>query len=421
MTVIYDLIFLIFGVLYFPYLIIKRKWHSGFKMRFGFLPKELKLALAQKPHIWIHAVSVGEVMAVMGLVRKIKETVPHVGIVLSTVTPTGHALARAQMDADDIVIYAPLDFSMVVRCFIHEIRPVLYILAETEIWPNMFSALAKRGVPIVQVNGRLSDKGFKRYYSVRFFLRSVLSCVRIFCMQSTLDRERMLSLGVPEENVFAVGNMKLDQTESPERFGLEDIFKGWKDPVWVAGSTHPGEEDIIIKVFKTLHISFPDLRLVLAPRHIERAGIVASLLRQHGLGFQRLSKLLEGEALQKNIVVVDTIGHLKYLYSIASLVFIGKSLCAHGGQNMIEPAVLGKPVVVGPNIENFKGIMEILLQAKAILQVKTKTELRNTVDKLLRDPAFARKIGQSAKDAIQMHQGATERTLEKLSSLLKTL
>ncbi len=421
MSIVYDFIFLMFGIFYLPYLMLKRKWHRGFGMRFGFLPNDLKRLLAQKPHIWIHAVSVGEVMAVMGLIRKIKQTVPQIGIVLSTVTPTGNALARTQVEADDIVIYAPLDFSFVVRRFIQDIRPVLYITAETEIWPNMFSALAKKGVPVVQVNGRISDKGFKGYFAVRFFLRSILKCVWMFCMQSPLDRERILALGVPEEKVHTVGNMKLDQIEDAERFGVENIFNGWRGPVWVAGSTHPGEEDIIIRVFKTLRISFSELHLVLAPRHIERSEALLSLFRQNGLAVQRLSKLVEGEALQSSIVLVDTIGHLKNLYHIADFVFIGKSLCGYGGQNMIEPAALGKPVIVGTNTQNFKGIMEILLQKNAILQVRTKIELRNIVDKFLRDPAFARKVGQNAKEAIQAHQGATQRTLEKLSPILKNL
>jgi 3-deoxy-D-manno-octulosonic-acid transferase len=421
LVIVYDLIFVVFCILYSPFLFLKRKWHKGFGMRFGFLPAELKRALAQKPHIWVHAVSVGEVMAVMNLVKKLKQRVPHIGIVVSTVTPTGYALARTQMDEQDLVIYAPLDFSAAVHRFIHHIRPVLYIIAETEIWPNIFCALAKKGVPIVQVNGRISDKGFRRYFAVRFLLRPVLKCVRMFCMQSPLDRERILALGVAEEKVHAVGNMKLDQADDPERFGFGNVFRAWKGPVWVAGSTHPGEEDIIIKVYKTLRISFSNLRLVLAPRHIERADAVGSLFKQHGLSAQRLSKLLEGEALHSDIVLVDTIGHLKHLYCVADFVFIGKSLCGYGGQNMIEPAALGKPVVVGPNTQNFKGIMDILLQNKAILQVRSKIELRNTMDKLLRDPAFARKIGQSAQSAIQAHQGATERTLEKMAPILKNL
>ncbi len=418
MVVLYDLIFVVFAILYVPYLVIRRKWHPQFRMRLGRIPRYLVQRFRDQPQIWVHAVSVGEVMTVVGLVQALKRRYPHHGIVLSTVTTTGYEVARAQLAPEDAVIFAPLDFSPIVRHLVRVIRPVLYVTAETEIWPNIFYALHRRFVPIVMVNGRLSDKGFRRYHLGRWFIYRVLQYVRFFCMQSELDAERVTALGASPAKVAVTGNMKFDQAGHGAAHKVDAVVGSWTGPVWIAGSTHPGEEAIVLHVFKQLRLEFPLLKLIVVPRHVERVDEVAAIIRQEGLECQRYTELENGGALTGRILLVDVIGRLKGLYAVASVVFVGKSLCGRGGQNMIEPAFFGKPVIVGPQTQNFKSIIELLIRRQAVSVVRNPQELRDVLKDLLRDPVKAGAMGARAREVVMDQQGATVRTLEIITNIL---
>lgn len=415
MFLLYDLIFIIFAMLYLPYVILKKKWHDGFKMRFGFLSSDLKKKLQQKENIWIHAVSVGEVMAVKGFVDKLQSTYPDRQIVVSTVTTTGNDLACKQFP-NAIVIYAPLDFSLSVRAYLNAIKPVLYAAAETEIWPNIFYALHRRGISIFQVNGRISDKSYPRYKSVAFIIKHVLAYVDCFCMQTQEDAERIKDIGAKEDRVFVTGNMKFDDCLSGQPHVYGQIYENDYGPVFAAGSTHPGEEEIVLNVYKRLREKFSDLSLILAPRHIERVAEVEGILAQHQLVYTKFSDILEKQHKADDIILVDTIGHLRDLYSYATVVFVGKSLVGVGGQNIIEPAAFGKPVIVGPYTENFRATIELFLKGDALIVIPDEQGLFQSVLGLLDHPNQAVSIGTNGKNIIESQQGAVSKTLRYITA-----
>ncbi|MCK5579638.1 MAG: 3-deoxy-D-manno-octulosonic acid transferase [Candidatus Omnitrophica bacterium] len=418
MFILYDIIFILFAVLYFPYVIIKGKWHAGFWARLGFVGAKDFSRLRSKKNIWIHAVSVGEVLAIVTLIEEMKQQCPEHQIVVSTVTPTGYALARQKLSKEDVIIFAPLDFSWIVRHYAKLIHPEIYVTAETEIWPNLFLALSKRGIPVIQVNGRISDKAYRRYRRVRFILKKVLGCVSAFCMQSRTDASKVVALGAPSSKVQVVGNVKFDGLSATTPYGFADIGLEDQTPLWVAGSTHPGEEEIVLDVFKKLKSEFPDLRLLIAPRHVERAGEVAQIVKQADLSPVRFSQIKKASISEDAVIVVDEIGHLRGLYGLAKIVFVGKSLIGHGGQNILEPAAFGKPIFIGPNMQNFKDIAQLFLDADAVVQVKDANDLLVQLSHLLNNPQKMDLLSQKAQDLVQKHQGATAQTLQIIAEFL---
>lgn len=418
MFIIYDFIYLLFSLLYFPYLFLKGKWHKDFPIRFGKFNQSLINTLGEKKNIWIHAVSVGEVLVVLQLVKKLKEKYPDCRIVFSTVTQTGQKLARENFSKDDVVIYAPLDFSWIVRKYINLIQPKIYIATETEIWPNLYTALYKKGVPIIQINGRISDKSFKGYKRVKFLTKKVLSCVTVFGMQSDLDKERIKELGADQRKIHVVGNIKFDY--QPLKGVLNQTSLGFKnqDELFIAGSTHPGEEEIVINLYKELTKKFSNLRLVIAPRHIERASEVVNLIAQAGFTAVKFSESKDVQMTSEKMIVIDEIGHLAELYSLAKIVFIGKTLKVGGGQNMIEPCFYGKPTFVGPLTENFRDAVKILLSEKALIEVQDSKELFEQITVFLNNPEKLQSIGVAAKKTVEKYQGATNKTFELISKVL---
>jgi len=415
MVFIYDILFILFSLLYLPYLLLKRKWHAKMGMRFGFFKKEA-LGLADKKRVWIHAVSVGEVMVIRNLIKKIKTAYPTYQIVVSVVTPTGFELAKTVMSDGDTVIFAPVDLSFAVRKYVRLIDPVLYLNAETELWPNFLTALHARNIPIIQVNGRISDSAFKGYKFFRFFFKRILSYVTYFCMQGELDKKRIEAMGAPEEKVYAVGNMKFDDVSTADVHGLPPVLTHSNETIFIAGSTHPGEEEIILDVARSIERQFPYLRLILAPRHPERASEIMRLCTQKGFTAVKFSQIKD--VLNEEVVVVDTIGHLRSLFSLGDVVFLGKSLTVKGGHNIVEPGCFGKPIVIGPFMENFRDITKIFLENDAVIQVKDKSELQTAVVRLLQDKALRARLGNNARNAVEKYRGATEKTFEVVSSVL---
>lgn len=411
MGLFFDLLFLIYFLLYLPILLLRGKWHSGMTARLGFIPEDVRARLAGRRNIWLHAVSVGEVIAVQGFIGRLRSEYPERQIVLSVTTKTGHSLALRKYQDGVIVVWSPLDFSLTVRNFVDAIRPEIYIAAETELWPNLFARLSREKVNILVVNGRISDEAFPRYRMVRWLLKSTLSRVSAFCMQSELDAQRIIELGAPVERVRNVGNVKFDIVSDappalPQDFGFEE-----RQMVWVAGSTHPGEEEIVASIYDGLKSSFPGLRLAIAPRHPERAGSIAEMVKKIGFRPVLFSSYRKTSLAPEEVLIVDTIGNLLQLYSVATVVFVGKSLTVGGGHNIIEPAVFGKPVLIGPKMHNFKDIARAFLDGGAVIQIADAFVLKRELARLLSSPEERAQLGQRAREVIRRNRGAIERTL----------
>ncbi|MDP2941243.1 MAG: 3-deoxy-D-manno-octulosonic acid transferase [Candidatus Omnitrophota bacterium] len=419
MFILYDLIFLIISLFYLPVYLFRGKFHRGFAARLGFLPKGLTLG---RP-IWIHAVSVGEAMAVRPLVRELKKTWPGKKFVLSTVTPTGNKIAQGIAGGDDLITFLPLDFSFIVKRVIRRINPCVFIIVETEIWPNLISRLYKNNIPIVLLNARISDKSFKGYRMIKFLMQPILRKVGLFCVQAQRDAERLLFLGASPEKVKVTGNMKFDLNDCTDyrndytdyriKLGLNS-----GERLLVAGSTHPGEEEIMLQAYKGLLRRFPDLKLLLAPRHPQRSGAVAGIASRFAFHPVCVSQLPDKcPACSANAVfILDTVGELVSFYCAADIVFVGGSLVKRGGHNILEPAAAGKPVIFGPFMFNFRGISELFLKNEAAFLARGPEELEEKISWLLSNPARAAELAVAGRRLIQDNQGATRRNLEYIKA-----
>jgi 3-deoxy-D-manno-octulosonic-acid transferase len=423
MFIVYDLIFLAFSIIYFPVYLFKRKFHRGFLLRLGILPKDIQL---NNP-IWIHAVSVGEVMAIKELVKELKKVYPTKKFVISTVTPTGNKIAVGIAGKEDFVTYLPLDFSFIVRRSLNRIKPSLFIIAETEIWPNLITQLYKRKIPLILVNARISDRAFSGYRKIKLLVKPVLEKLSLFCAQTDRDAQRFQALGVPREKIRVTGNMKFDTTDYTDKritdytdyktkLGLKDNEK-----ILVAGSTHPGEEEIILGVYKKLLDEFSDARLLIAPRHPERSGEVQNIVIKYGFNPLRVSQFASLPVCQLNrpaVFILDTIGELLSFYAIADIVFVGGSLSKKGGHNILEPATGAKPILFGPYMFNFRDIAELFLDNRAAVQVNSQEELKIKIKELLSKPEEAADLGRRGRDLISKNRGATQRTLDIIKRVI---
>lgn len=415
MILIYDLINLLIALIYLPIYLFKGKFHSGFRARFGILPRDLSL---DKP-IWIHAVSVGEAMSIKGLVQGIRKLYPQKKLIFSTVTPTGNKIAKDISQKGDLVTYLPLDLSFIVRKTLNLIRPEIFIIAETEIWPNMISCLFKMNIPVIVVNARISDSSFKGYSRIKFLLKPVLNKVSLFCAQTELDAERLLSLGLHKDKVKVTGNMKFDIKDCTDpKKDFSDLKNklglGAKNKLFIAGSTHPGEEDIILRAYKDLLKEFPSLRLLIAPRHPERTTEINNIAQSFSFKPIPISSL---EAKKNNtasdeVFILDTIGELVSYYNIGDIIFVGGSLIKKGGHNILEPAALGKPVIFGQHMFNFRDIADLFIKNKAGIVVNDLEQLKKSIAELLLDPIKADELSGRAKELILQNKGATERNLK---------
>jgi 3-deoxy-D-manno-octulosonic-acid transferase len=417
MQTLCDFLFIIYIILYLPMLIISGKWHSGFRDRLGIIPQEIRESLAETRNIWVHAVSVGEAAAVQGILLGLRRDYPGHRVVITVTTKTGYFFAREKYRDLALVLWSPLDLSITVNKFIRAIRPSIYIVAETELWPNLFFALYRRNVPIVIVNGRISDRAFPRYRLARKLLRKTIRRVKIFCMQSRLDANRIIEMLADPNTVHVTGNLKFDN--APESVAILPSVYGLasENRVILGASTHPGEEDILLDIFHSIKGADPDLRLVLVPRHPERASSIAEAVRRSGFVPVLLSA--NPDALhQQEVLIVDSIGHLVSLYSLARVVFVGKSLTVKGGHNIIEPAVFGKPIVIGPHMQNFRDIAQAFLAENGVLQVADAAGLKATVKKLLEEPDLCRSLGHRARMTVHSNRGATARTLDLIRSVM---
>ena len=421
MFIVYDFIFLIFSLIYLPLLILRKKIHRGIWLRAGL---SVLRDRTDRP-IWLHAVSVGETMAIRNLFQSLKQEYPSQRFVISTVTPTGNKIAKSFAQDTDSVIYLPLDLSWVVRKFIRKINPSLFIITETELWPNLLTSLSRAKVKIVVVNGRISDRSFRGYRLVKFLLKPILEKIDLYCVQSNLDLQRLTSLGVSPAKVKVTGNMKFDSINQEdfkkERLQLRDKLRLTPDDkLWLSGSTHEGEEKIILDVYRKLLTDYPNLKLLLVPRHPQRAGeIEREIIR---FGFRPLSlsqyNAEDNRLLADNLIfILDTIGELRDYFSIAELVFMGGSLVKIGGHNLLEPAGFAKPIIFGPYMFNFRDIAKSFLDNQAAIMVNDSRQLRDALIVLLNDSLKARDLGQRARQLVLQNQGSTLKNIEWIKSI----
>ncbi|MBF0490612.1 MAG: 3-deoxy-D-manno-octulosonic acid transferase [Candidatus Omnitrophica bacterium] len=411
----FNFLFFLYALIYLPYLLLTGRWYKDYGCRFGIFPTSLKERLKGGDSVvWIHAVSVGEIMAIVPLIAKIKAFSPKDTVVVTVTTKTGYALAQSKLSSSAVVIPSPLDFSWVTKSFVRLIHPKIYIAAETEIWPNLFNSLYQQHIPIVIINGRISDVSLGRYKMIQFLLKGILGKVSLFCMQGDLHARRIVELGAPADRVVTVGNIKFEDLSLTSQQVLDLSFLRNR-LLWVAGSTHPGEEEIILNVYRRFK---DDCSLVIAPRHVERSASIVKLVESQGLKAVRFSQVSSGVVSPNTVVVVDTIGQLRSLYAKASFVFVGKSLCVGGGHNIIEPAVYAKPIVIGPLMANFRDITALFKAQDAVLQVHDDGQLEGAVGRLINDEKLRLELGQKALEVVRANQGALDRTLKLIEKWL---
>jgi 3-deoxy-D-manno-octulosonic-acid transferase len=378
----------------------------------------LRAADAIAPAGWIHAVSVGEAIAAAPLVAGLRRLYPALPLVMTTTTETGARVVRDRYAHDVTHRYFPLDLPGAVRRVVDRIDPQFLIVMETELWPNLLIDLARRDVPVMIANGRLSDRSFPRYRLARRFLAPVLESITVYAMQSDEDARRAIALGAPAERVFVTGNLKADAMPDAGRatelwHRLLGLSPGQR--VWIAGSTHAGEDAAVLAAHRALIATRPDLALVLAPRHPERVRDVLALARGQGFAVVRRSELPRARGTGA-VIVLDTVGELAQLYAVADVVFVGGSLVPAGGHNMLEPALRRKPVLFGPHTENFREAASALTQSGGGIVA---AGLAREVGRLLDDRELRRRLGEAAGEAVASRSGAVKETLELVARFLK--
>jgi len=377
-----------------------------------------------RPCVWVHGVSVGEVKAAARLVAEIERTVPDVEVVITVTTDTGQRVARRRYPGRRVEFYPP-DLSWIVNDTLDALRPDLMVLVESEFWPNFLVAARERGIPVALVNGKLSERSARRFGTLAPIARRLMDCIEIFCVQLPLHEKRFRDLGVPRDRIHVTGNMKFDNIPIKQDALRDDAFAtllGTDDgvPIVVAGSTHPGEERALARMHEAMRADGIPLRLVVAPRHPARADTVEADMRREGSEVVRRSRMGPGDRPGRDqIVLLDTVGELERVYARADAVFVGGSLVRHGGQNMMEPASLGKPVVVGRHVFNFRGEVEMLRHVDGIVLVRDAAGVEATLRGWLADPEGAQAMGTRAREVIECSKGATTRTLDCLRPLLE--
>jgi 3-deoxy-D-manno-octulosonic-acid transferase len=397
------------------------KYREGLSERLGWVPERLREGDARKT-IWVHAVSVGEVLAASRLVNELSACAPQYRVLLSTTTRTGQRLARERTGANH-AFYFPLDFPWIVRRYLRVLDPVLLVLVETELWPNLLTACRQNGIPVAVVNGRISDRSLPRYMRLRRLWKGILSGVSIFLAQSQEDVKRIKAIGAPPGRVSFAGNLKFDvRSAEPAPITTtlrEKLPTGTR--VLVCGSTLEGEEEILLDAFHQLLKTIPDCVMILAPRHPERFARVVQLMKnRHELCVRRSNWMKRPAKIKPGtVILLDSIGELASVYALASVAFVGGSLVPAGGHNPLEPAQFAVPVVMGNHYANFRAIIDTLLQAEALKLATTET-LVPMLENLLTDEEAANALGVRALEVFHHESGATGRAVTALLGLLPT-
>jgi 3-deoxy-D-manno-octulosonic-acid transferase len=433
MYLVYSLLTLLFFVVVSPYFVYQairyKKYIGSFRERLGYLP--ISFNLDGEESIWIHAVSVGEALTARALAADLKARYPRLRLFLSTTTMAGQQVAKGSLGrVVDAVFYFPFDWAFIVRRTLNLVKPRLFIMMETEIWPNLLRECRRRGVKTAVINGRISVRSYPRYRLIRPFFRRVLADVDRFCMQSEESARRLIDLGADPARVTMTGSLKFDSLEVPPPSGTgsahgkprERLLRFFRvspsRTVIVAGSTMRGEEAAVLTAFRRVKDTKSHVLAILAPRHPDRFGEVERLARDAGFVTARRSELPIDAEPRADVVVLDSLGELAQLYQVATVVFVGGSLADHGGHNILEPAVYGKPVIFGPHMQNFKEIAEAFLSNGAAIQVRSDQELDDTILALVRDPVQRARLGAAARALVEANRGAKGKTLAVIGELL---
>ena len=428
MYFLYSVLVLAFFVAVSPWFLYQairyRKYIGSLSQRMGYLP--VSFNMDGEPSIWIHAVSVGEVLTARPLVQDLRARYPRLRIFLSTTTLTGQGIARRSVRDVDEVFYFPFDLGMFVRRTLDLVRPRLFVMMETEIWPNLLRECRRRGVRTAIVNGRLSQRSYPRYRLVRGLMRRVLDDIDCFCVQSEESARRFIDLGADPGRVTVTGSLKFDSLDlsanTIQSRARDRVLRYFRlpagRPVIVAGSTMKGEEAAVLRAFRRVRATLPNTLLILAPRHTERADDVEALSQDEGFRTVRRSELAIDAEPRADVVILDSIGELATIYQLATVAFVGGSLVATGGHNILEPAVFGKPIVFGPHMSNFAEIAETFVTNVAAVQVTGAGELEEVMVALMSDPIRRARLGAAARAIVEANRGAKDKSMAALAALL---
>ncbi len=427
MHVLYTVLVIVLAIVLSPWFAYQalryHKYIGNLAQRMGYLP--VSFNLDGDDSIWIHAVSVGEALTARALLADLRQSYPALRIFLSTTTLTGQQVARTRLQDVDAVFFLPFDLPPFVHRTLRLVRPKLFIMMETEIWPNLLRACHRQGVKTMLVNGRISPRSYPRYRMARRFFRRVLADVDRFCMQSEESARRIVQIGADPARVVVTGSLKFESLESPAAAagrGAGRVLRFFRispsRPVVMAASTLKGEEPAVLAAFAAVRRVHPNALLIIAPRKPERFGEVEALARAEGLRVVRRTSLPVDAEPRAEVVVLDSIGELAHLFQVATVVFVGGSLVDHGGHNILEPAVHGKPIIFGPYMQNFAEIAETFVNSQAAIRVEDAGELADVCVRLVGDPVERARLGAAARALVEANRGAKPKTLEAVGQLL---
>jgi 3-deoxy-D-manno-octulosonic-acid transferase len=436
MSLIIDCIYLLAAAAISPMVVYRmvryKRYRAGWAQRFGKITRRYP----EKKCIWLHAVSVGEVNASRTIIEELKKQLPDFEIAISTTTDTGFSRAKELFGANHTVFYFPLDFSPVMRRAFDNIRPAICLLVELEVWPNFVQIAHQSNIPVVVINGRISDRSFSKYRKIKPVVKNIFKKVNLILAQTDQYADRFRQLGSPAEKVIVTGSLKYDTAQIAEKVeGADELANRLKldsgEKLWVAGGTGPDEEKIIIDTYLKLKKQFHNLRLAIIPRKPERFDEVAQLIKQSGFDIIRYSQIKNHSTEKSNtepratsdesrIILGDTMGDLRKFYSVADIIFVGRSLVPMGGSDMMEAAALGKCTIFGPYAFNFQQAVDDLLANQGAIMVRDGQDLLRTMQKCLLEPAFAQTIARNGQETIRKNQGATKKTIEQIAALLSS-
>lgn len=429
MHILYNAALLIAAIFILPYYLIamvfKGKYRKSLIQKLGGRQAKILAGLKDKPRVWIHAVSVGEVTAAAPIVTALKMKRPDVKIILSTSTETGQEMARQLISDADAFIYFPLDIPCVVRKIIKLAKPVVFVMVETELWPNFLKACKAQGIKALIVNGRISPRSYSKYRWTNFFWKKILNDLSAAAMIAEIDASRLEKIGMSPEKIQVLGNAKYDALASTASSDLrKEISRRLNtqkdDRFFVAGSTHPGEEEIIIKVYSEILALYPEFKLIIVPRHIERTNSIIELLQKNGFSdIITMTEINRSKArTNERVIVVDVIGELFKVYSLATIVYCGGSLVNRGGQNILEAAAWGKMIFYGPSMEDFSEEKTLLEEAGCGVTVRNAKDLHRKILQALEHPHELQKRGARGKAVVAANMGAAARYAEMIARCL---
>jgi len=424
-----DLLYLLAAVAYSPVVVYRavrhKRYRTGWIQRFG----KINRRSPAKKCIWLHAVSVGEINAAKTVIKELENRFSDFEIVISTTTDTGFVRASNLFNDNHQVFYFPLDFSWIIRRAFGNIHPAICLLMELEIWPNFIHNAQQLNVPVIVVNGRISDKSFSGYKRIKPFAKKIFNKISLFLAQTDEYAQRFREIGAAAENVIVTGSLKYDTAQITDKVEGADALAAQlnigNERLWVAGATGPGEEKIIMEIYNYLTQpgQFEDLRLVIVPRKPERFNEVAQVITDAGFDFLRYSSIKNTDAKYPEkipVILGDTMGDLRKFYCLATLIFVGRSLVPMGGSDMMEATALGKCTIFGPHAFNFKQTVDALLIDNGAIMVKDREDLLKTMQKCLLEPDYARQIAKNGREVIRKNQGATVKSIEQIAKFLNT-